>query len=70
MFHKGLARARDDGGWMHIRPRGEPRYDRRFAAVEPFYNGQARVERHEGGLEVIDEDGRTLVELRPSLPGR
>jgi hypothetical protein len=35
--------------------------------VEPFYNGQARVERSDGGLDVIDERGRTLVELRPGL---
>lgn len=30
---------------------------RRFASVEPFYNGQARVERLDGGLEAIDEKG-------------
>src|SRR6185295_9439730 len=28
------------------------------------YNGQSRVERFDGGLEVIDETGRTVVELR------
>jgi len=36
----------------------------RFAAVEPFYNGQARVERMDGRLEVIDETGKFLIELR------
>jgi hypothetical protein len=66
VFHKGLARARDRKGWMHVDARGRPRYARRFTAVEPFYNGQARVETFEGGLQVIDEDGSTLVELRPS----
>lgn len=67
VFHKGFARARDDGGWLHVDKSGQPTYQRRFAAVEPFYNGQARVERHDGGLEVIDEQGVTLRELRPAL---
>ncbi len=64
VFHKGYARARDEDGWMHIDLRGRPTYSRRFHAVEPFYNGQARVERFDGGLEVIDENGVRLVELR------
>lgn len=66
VFHKGFARARDEDGWTHITRTGAPVSTRRFAAVEPFYNGQARVERFDGGLEVIDETGSTLVELRPS----
>ncbi|MEZ4226804.1 MAG: hypothetical protein R3B13_38030 [Polyangiaceae bacterium] len=64
MFHKGFARARDEHGWTHVDAQGCPAYSRRFQAVEPFYNGQARVERFDGGLEVIDEGGVTLVELR------
>ncbi|MCK6524058.1 WG repeat-containing protein [Myxococcota bacterium] len=66
VFHKSYARARDRRGWMHVTIRGVPLYARRFAAVEPFYNGQARVEREDGGLEVINEAGHTLVELRPA----
>ncbi|MEQ1507907.1 MAG: methyltransferase dimerization domain-containing protein, partial [Myxococcota bacterium] len=66
VFHKGLARARDVSGWTHVDPHGEPVYRRRFANVEPFYNRQARVERFDGGLEVIDERGETLIELRPA----
>lgn len=66
VFHKGYARARDSAGWKHVDGGGRPLYDRRFANVEPFYNGQARVERFDGGLEVIDEQGVTLVELRPA----
>lgn len=65
VFHKGFARARDGFGWMHVDRSGLPAYERRFAAVEPFYNGQARVERVDGGLEVIDERGGTAAELRP-----
>lgn len=67
VFHKGFARARDEDGWMHVNAQGKPTYTRRFAAVEPFYNGQAHAERFDGALEVIDELGRTVVELRPPL---
>lgn len=65
IFHKGLARARDHRGWTHIDAAGLPAYARRFAMVEPFYNGQARVERFDGALDVIAPDGTPLVELRP-----
>lgn len=65
VFHKGFARARDGAGWFHLLPTGDSAYLRRFSMVEPFYNGQARVETHEGALEVIDEAGQTLVQLRP-----
>lgn len=64
VFHKGFARARDSSGWMHIDYAGHPIYTRRFASVEPFYNGQARVETFSGGLEIIEESGRTLAVLR------
>ena len=57
-------RARDARGWTHVDRDGRPAYTARFAMVEPFYNGQARVERHDGALEVIDERGDTLVALR------
>ncbi|MDP2341486.1 MAG: methyltransferase [Deltaproteobacteria bacterium] len=66
VFHKRLARARTEAGWTHVDRLGQPRYARRFAVVEPFYNGQARVQRFDGGLEVIDEDGDAVVELRPA----
>lgn len=69
VFHKGLARGRDGRGWTHVRLDGRPVYERRFAMVEPFYNGQARVETDDGGLEVIDVTGATLVVLRPPLRG-
>ena len=67
VFHKGLARARDDQGWTHIDRSGRPAYHQRFAMVEPFYNGQARVECKDGGLLVVDESGKTLLSLRPPL---
>lgn len=64
VFHKGFARARDAGGWMHVDRNGRPIYRRRFAAVEPFYNGQSRVENFDGSLEIIDEAGQQLVQIR------
>ena len=67
VFHKGFAPARDEDGWMHVDLSGRPIYRQRFAAVEPFYNGQARVERLDGRLEVIDESGSTVLELRAAL---
>jgi WG containing repeat len=43
VFHKGYATARDERGWFHIDGKGEALYAERYAAVEPFYNGVARV---------------------------
>jgi hypothetical protein len=63
VFHKGFARARDAAGWHHIDRSGAPLYSRRFAMVEPFYNGQARVEGLDGAREVIDEAGHRVVSL-------
>lgn len=68
VFHKGFARARDERGWMHVDLTGTPAYARRFAMVEPFYNGQARVERFDGGLEVVDERGAGILVLRAGAP--
>ena len=67
VYHKNYARARDEEGWHHADRRGEPLYAARFRNVEPFYNGQARVERFDGSLSVIGESGDTLVELREPL---
>ena len=64
VFHKKYARACDSEGWHHVDMTGEPLYQDRFRNVEPFYNGQARVERLDGSLSVIDESGQTLLELR------
>ena len=63
MYHKGFARAKDERGWFHLDLNGQPAYDRRFAMLEPFYNGQARVRTFDGRLVVINETGRDLVAL-------
>ena len=67
VYHKNYARARDSRGWHHVDPHGEPLYARRFENVKPFYNGQARVQGFDGSLSVIDEDGETVLGLRPPL---
>ena len=67
VFHKSYARARDEQGWHHVDSHGEPLYPARFRSVEPFYNGQARVEGFDGSLWVIGESGERLVELRKPL---
>ena len=64
VFHKNYARACDVQGWHHVDPSGEAVYDRRFENVEPFYNGQARVQGFDGSLAVIAESGETVLELR------
>jgi len=64
VFHKGFARACDSDGWTHINKKGFPVYISRFASIEPFYNGQARVEEKKHALIIINELGETLIELR------
>ena len=64
VFHKRHARARDAHGWHHVDVAGKPLYEERFRNVEPFYNGQARVEGFDGSLSVINQSGQTLLELR------
>ena len=64
VYHKGIARARDERGWYHIGISGRSVYDRRLKAVEPFYNGLCRAETREDSLIVIDETGKTVLVLR------
>ena len=66
-FHKGIAPAKDDGGWFHINESGNPLYERRFSTVEPFYNGVARVQSFPGGIETINEQGKTMTILREEI---
>ena len=64
VFHKRFARASDSRGWHHVDTAGRPLYVNRFRLVEPFYNGQARVEGHDGSLVVIDEVGNQILQIR------
>ncbi len=54
----------DSGLYTHIDLQGQRVYSRRFAAIEPFNNGQARVEAPGGLLLVINESGVTVAPLR------
>lgn len=68
-YHKGYARARDDGGWMHIDKNGEPLYAGRYAALEPFYNGRAVARTFDGTVLTINAGGKTIATLGQS-PGK
>ena len=57
VFHKGYARAKDARGWHHVDARGQACYIERYAAVEPFYNGLARVDAFNGLRLRIDPKG-------------
>lgn len=57
IFHKNYATARDERGWCHINKTGLPLYSQRYLAIEPFYNGQARVRALNGELLIINERG-------------
>ncbi|NGX51525.1 MAG: Mitomycin biosynthesis 6-O-methyltransferase [Chlamydiae bacterium] len=67
VFHKGFARAKDTLGWFHITQSGSPLYPERYALVEPFYNGIARVETKWGELLLIDEYGEAVQTLRSAI---
>lgn len=67
VFHKGFARARDKDGWHHIDRDGNDISDgRRYAELEPFYNGQAFARSLTGEYLVIDESG--LSRAAPARP--
>lgn len=57
VFHKGYARAKDARGWHHVDAKGQACYLERYAAVEPFYNGLARVDASNGLRLRIDPKG-------------
>ena len=57
VFHKGYARAKDSRGWHHVDARGQACYLERYATVEPFYNGLARVDASNGLRFRIDQKG-------------
>ncbi len=65
MYHKGLARARDENGWFFINRTGvDTGQDRRYRQIENFYNGQALVQLlHNGSRCIIDEQHRILARL-------
>jgi hypothetical protein len=67
VFHKGLGRARDLEGWHHIDMSGnDASAGKRYAELEPFYNGQALARTITGQYIVINEDGNIVASpVRP-----
>lgn len=63
VFHKAFATARDTKGWFHINRSGQHNYAERYLMVEPFYNGFALVESHQGQKYIIDEAGNVDMEV-------
>ncbi len=68
VYHKGYACARDENGWTHIDRSGLPINDRRYASVEPFYNGRALVRTFDDQTLVISQPGDTVVVVGSSVP--
>ncbi len=66
IFHKGYARTKDEKGWFHITKEGFPAYSQRYASIEPFYNGQAYAQTHDGALVIVNETGEIIKEIAPS----
>jgi hypothetical protein len=69
VFHKGRARARDVAGWFHVDVAGRECYSRRFAAIEPFYNGTALAETMDGHRVLVDMEGRVVLALTRDTEG-
>ena len=66
--HKGIALARDEGGWFYMNQAGQEVGGReRYLFAEPHYNGQARVRFRNGQWGVVDEDGKLVVSLGESM---
>ncbi|UJR22629.1 hypothetical protein I4U23_025670 [Adineta vaga] len=65
VYHKGLARARDENGWFFIDRHGmDAGQGRRYRQIENFYNGQALVQMlHDGSRCIIDEQHNILARL-------
>lgn len=60
VYHKGFACARNSNGWFHINLEGKSVYREHYLLIEPFYNGQALVHRHNGLVGIIDEKGKWI----------
>lgn len=64
IFHKNFATAKDNDGWYHIDKTGNEIYGQRFLAVEPFYNGYALVTQFDNCKIIIDENGKTTLNIQ------
>ena len=64
IFHKNIATAKDKNGWFHIDRQGNELYNERYLTVEPFYNGFALVTEFDNKKIIIDENGKTEIEIQ------
>lgn len=64
VFHKSVARARDEGGWFHVDRNGCALYSQRYKNIEPYYNNVAHVEDFNGGLYTINLSGEKITVIR------
>ena len=63
VFHKNFAIAKDEKGWFHIDKSGLQLYKERYELIEPFYNGFALVTNANNKKEIINEEGKVILEL-------
>ena len=63
VFHKNYATAKDEKGWFHIDKLGLQLYHERYELIEPFYNGFALVTKENNKKQIINEDGKVILEL-------
>ena len=63
VFHKKYATAKDEKGWFHIDKFGLALYQERYELIEPFYNGFALVTKENNKKQIINEEGKVILEL-------
>ena len=63
IFHKNYAIAKDQNGWFHIDKSGLALYHERYELIEPFYNGFALVTKADNNKQIINEEGKVILEL-------
>ena len=57
VFHKGFARAMDSEGWFFVNRNGtDTLKGRRFADLEPFYNGVSLAKRMDGSRVLLSDN--------------
>lgn len=63
VFHKNYATAKDENGWFHIDKLGLELYQERYELIEPFYNGFALVTKENNKKQIINEEGKVILEI-------
>lgn len=61
IFHKNFATAKDKDGWFHIDREGNELYNKRYLAIEPYYNGFALVTTFDMEKIIINEKGQKIL---------